>query len=45
METDCFKEPQILVNELFKLLSAGLIDDKMVDDQILTMLAGVKFYF
>lgn len=38
-----FKEPQIFVNELLRLQSQGLIDDKMVDDQIVTMIAGVHF--
>lgn len=42
---ESFKEPQIFVNELFKLKEAGLIDDKMVDDQIITMIAGVNFIF
>lgn len=36
-----FKEPQIFVNELLRLQSDGLIDGKMVHDQILTMIVGV----
>lgn len=43
-ENEEFREPQIFVNELLRLQSEGLIDDKMVDDQIITMISGVNFH-
>ncbi|KAJ6636722.1 Cytochrome P450 4C1 [Pseudolycoriella hygida] len=35
-----FSTPQIFVNELFKLHNQKLIDDRMLDDEILTILVG-----
>lgn len=43
-ESGEFKEPQIFVNELLRLQANGLIDEKMVFDQILTMIAGVILF-
>ncbi|XP_037041332.1 cytochrome P450 4d1-like isoform X2 [Bradysia coprophila] len=39
-ESEEFKEPQIFVNELLRLQSKGLFDDKVVYDQIVTMVVG-----
>ncbi|KAJ6636721.1 putative cytochrome P450, partial [Pseudolycoriella hygida] len=39
-ESEEFKEPQIFVDELLRLESAGLIDDRMVADQIQTIIVG-----
>lgn len=44
-ESGEFKEPQIFVNELLRLQANGLIDEKMVFDQILTMIAGVILFW
>lgn len=39
-EDEFFSTPQIFVNELFKLHNQKLLDDRMLDDQILTILVG-----
>lgn len=42
-DDEFFSTPQIFVNELLKMHESGLIDDRTLDDQILTMIIGVSF--
>lgn len=41
-EAGFFTTPQIFVNELLKLHDQGLINDRELDDHILTILIGVS---
>lgn len=43
-EDQFFTTPQIFVNELFKLHHQKLLDDRMLDDHILTVMVGVRLY-
>lgn len=42
-EDEFFTTPQIFVNELLKLHQQKLLNDRMLDDQIFTMIVGVMF--
>lgn len=39
-EDEFFTSPQIFVNELFKLYNRNLVNDRLLDDHILTILVG-----
>lgn len=43
-EDEFFTTPQTFVNELFKLHHQKLLDDRMLDDHILTVMVGVRVY-
>lgn len=38
-----FKTPQIFIDQLFQLYKNGLVDDKMIEDQVALMIFGVRF--
>lgn len=37
-----FKTPQIFIDQLFQLHKNGLINDKMIEDQVALMVFGVR---
>lgn len=38
-----FKTPQIFIEQMFQLYKKGLVDDKMMEDQVALMIFGVRF--
>lgn len=41
-ENENFKTPQIFIEQMFQLYKKGLIDDKMMEDQVALMIFGVR---
>lgn len=44
-ENENFKTPQIFIEQLFRLYKKGLVDDKMIKDQVNLLIFGVCFFF
>lgn len=43
-ENENFKTPQIFIEQMFQLYRNGLIDDKMLEDQVALMIFGVRHW-
>lgn len=41
-ENENFKTPQIFIEQMFQLYKKGLVDDKMMEDQVALMIFGVR---